>query len=246
VAFSLRKRVSVIASVLLLGFPTVVGSASLGTTAWAGVVTASSVIRTAKLAIAKQASAHVVFIAHSSSPSKTEKIVADVGRISGTESIVEGTAHLTVKLSSTHAYVSGNSSGLTTLFGMSSTDAKKIGTEWESWTAGTSQYANLKLDLTMSSVAALFPKAKATKLSTVVTGKTTYHLLKWMIPATTSLPKVMNTLTISTGAMTLPVTETAIVSGVTKATTRLSRWGEQVVVGIPSAAVTIPSSRTTG
>jgi hypothetical protein len=208
-------------------------------------VTTDSVIRAAKLAIGKQPSVHVVFIAHSSSPLKTDTIVADVGRASGSESIVEGKATLVIKLSSTHAYVSGNSSGLTTLFGMSSSDAKKVGTDWESWKAGTSQYANLKSDLTMSSVVALLPKAKGTKLSTVVTGTATFHVLKWKIPATTALPGVTNTLTISTGAITLPVTETGIVSNGTKVTTTLSKWGEQLVVGIPSATDTIASSKIT-
>ena len=245
VEFSLRKHVSVFLGLFLSGFTTCVVFASLGATAWAGVVTTDSVIRSAKLAIGKQASAHVVFVAHSSSPVKTEKIVADVGRVSGTESIVEGKAALAIRLSSTDAYVSGNSSGLTTLFGMSSTDAKKVGTEWESWRAGTSQYANLKSDLTMSSVVALLPKAKGTKLSTVVDGTITYHVLKWTIPATTSLPKVTNSLTISTGAITLPVTETGIVSGGTKVTTTLSQWGEQVVIGIPPLTDTIPSSKIT-
>ena len=139
-------------------------------TAWGGVVTTSSVIRTAKLAIARQASAHVVFVAHAGSPSKTETIVADVGRASGTETVTEGTAALAIRLSPSYAYVSGNSSGLTTIFGMSSADAKKVGKDWESWKAGTSQYANFKSDLTMSSVSALLPKAKGTRLTTVVTG----------------------------------------------------------------------------
>jgi hypothetical protein len=169
-----------------------------------------------------------------------------VGRTSGTESIVEGNATLAIKLSATHAYVRGNSSGLTTLFGMSSTDAKKVGTDWESWKAGTSQYANLKSDVTMSTVTALLPKAKGTKLSTAVSGTTTYHVLKWAIPATTSLPKVTNTLTISTGATTLPESETAIVSSGATETTTLSSWGEQVVVAVPPIAITIASSKITG
>jgi hypothetical protein len=229
-----------------MGVITCVLSAFIGTTAWAGAVTASSVIRTTKSAIAKQTSVHVIFIAHSSSQAKTEKIVADVGRTSGTESIVEGKATLVIRLSATEAYVSGDSSGLTALFGMSSTDAKKVGTDWETWKAGTSQYASLKSDLTMSTVTALLPNAKGTKLSRVVTGTTTYHVLKWTIPATTSLPKVTNTLNVSTGALALPVSETAIISGGTKVTTTLSSWGEQVVVVIPPRAVTIASSKIKG
>jgi hypothetical protein len=61
-----------------------------------------------------------------------------------------------------------------------------------------------------------------------------------------SHPEVRNTLTISTGAETLPVTETAIVSGGTKATTTLSRWGELFVLGVPPADATVSSSKITG
>jgi hypothetical protein len=240
-----RTRPIIISLVLASAF--VIGGVftPLGT-AWGGVVTPSSVIRTAKLAIAQQASAHVVFVAHAVSPSKTETIVADVGRASGTETVTEGTAALAIRLSPSYAYVSGNASGLTTIFGMSSADAKKVGKDWESWKVGTSQYANLKSDLTMSSVSALLPKAKGTKLTTVVTGGTTAYVLKWSISATSSTPGVANTLVVSSGAVTLPVKETALISSGAKATTTISRWGEQFELGVPSFAATIASSKITG
>lgn len=244
--FTSRKRPIIILLVLSSALITCCAVAPLGTTAWAGVVTPGSVIRTAELAIAKQASVHVVFVAHAGSPSKTETIVADVGRASGTETATEGKAALVVKLSPTHAYVSGNSSGLTTIFGMSSADAKKVGKDWESWKAGTSQYANLKSDLTMSSVSALLPKAKGTRLTTVVSKGSTFYVLKWTIAATSSTPALTNTLTVSSGAMTLPVKEVALVSNGANATTTLSGWGERLVVGIPPIAATIPSSKLTG
>ena len=128
---------------------------------------------------------------------------------------------------------------------MSATDAKRVGRDWESWKVGTSQYASLKSDLTMSSVVALLPKAKGTKLSAVVRGTSAYHELKWTIPATASLPEVKNALTISTGEITLPIAETGVVSGGTKVTTTLSKWGELIVVSIPPAATTIPSAKIT-
>jgi hypothetical protein len=215
-------------------------------TAGAGLVTPGSVISTATSAIAKQASVHVVFVAHAGSSSKTETIVADVGRASGTETATEGEASLVIRLSTTHAYVSGNAAGLTTIFGMSSADAKKLGKDWESWKAGTSQYADLKSDLTMSSVRALLPKAKGTTLTTVVSKGSMFSVLKWTIAATSSVPGVRNTLTVSSGATTLPVKEVARISNGADATTTLSGWGEQIVVGIPPVAATIPSSKITG
>src|SRR5580658_1548638 len=139
--------------------------AFLAPAAGASSVTASSVIKAAQQAIAAQRSVHVEFVAHSSSPSRTERIVADVGLSSGKEAVSEGTAQAHLVFSTAVVYVSGNSAGLTTLFGLSSAGAKKVGGKWESWKPGSSQYDNLKADLTMSSVLALLPEAKGTKLS---------------------------------------------------------------------------------
>ena len=220
------------------------GVGALGVSAAAaGGLTTSSVVKSAKLAIAKQTSVHVVFVAHSSSPSRTEDIVADVGRASGTEAVTEGKATLDIRLTPTHAYVSGNADGLTEIFGMSASDAKKVGKYWESWKSGTTQYANLKSDLTMSSVSALLPKVKGTTLSTVVAGGTTSYALKWTIAATTSTPQAKNTLTVSSGAVTLPVKETAVVSTGAMATTSLSAWGEPIAVSVPPSPLTIASSK---
>jgi len=237
-----NRILGVLSSALLTCFTV----AALGATAGAVVVTPSSVISTAESAVAKQASVHVVFVAHADSPTKTETIVADVGRASGTETATEGKASLVITVSTTHAYVSGNPSGLTTIFGMSTSDAKKVGKDWESWKAGTSQYADLKSDLTMSSVRALFPKAKGTRLTTEASRGSTFSVLKWTIAATSSTPGVTNTLTVSSGATTLPVTEVARISNGAKATTTLSGWGEPLAVGIPPVAATIPSSKING
>jgi hypothetical protein len=55
----------------------------------AAVVSTGSVLRSAKAAIAVQTSVHVVFIAHSRASSTTEKIIADVGTTSGSETLFE-------------------------------------------------------------------------------------------------------------------------------------------------------------
>jgi hypothetical protein len=246
VKISLRERARLVLRVLPFAIVTCVMSTSFVASASAGVVTASSVIRTTKLAIARQASVHVLFVAHSGSPVKTETITADVGRASGTESVVEGEANLAIRLSSTTAYVSGNVSGLTKIFGMSTTDAKRLGKDWESWKAGTDQYADLRTDLTMSSVTALLPKAAGTKLTTRVAGGSRFYVLKWTIAATTSLPQVSNTLMIPRGGSSLPASETARVSTGAVATTTLSKWGERVDEVNPPAAETVASARLSG
>jgi hypothetical protein len=205
--------------------------------------TASSVIVEAQAAIAHQSRVHVVFIAHSGSPARTEKIVADVGAASGTETVAEGASHLTIEITAGSAYVSGDEAGLTTLFGMSAADAKKVGSKWETWKSGSGQYASLKSDLTMSSVSALLPKAKGTKLSKTGAGS---PVLKWIVNATSSTPALSDALTLSAGPTTLPVTESTTAKGGTKVTTTLSAWGEQILVRVPPATSVIASSNVTG
>jgi hypothetical protein len=220
--------------------------AALGATASAAVATVGSVLQAAKAAIATQAGVHVQFVARSSSTSKTEKILADIGRTSGAETISVGSAHLAVKVTPSRGYASGNTAGLTTLFGLSAAEAKKAGADWVSWKVGTSQYSDLKADVTMTSVTALIPKADGTKLSSAVTNGARLFVLTWTIPGTSSTPQVSNRLTISASGMALPVEATSTASDGTTATTTLSRWGEPVQVGAPPIASTIASSKVTG
>jgi hypothetical protein len=197
-------------------------------------------------AISKQPGVHLVITAKSSSSSSTEKIIADFGTESGVENISKGKAHLAVRVTPTYAYVSGNSSGLTTILGLSSADAKEIGKEWVSWKAGMSQYTDLKSGITISSVTAVIPKAEGTKLSTHVTKGAKLYVLKWTTAATSSSPKISNTLTVSARGATLPVEETATTSGGAKETTVFSKWGKHVLVSAPPITSTISNSQITG
>jgi hypothetical protein len=231
---------------LALGVTALVISVAFGGTAYPEIVTTSSVLKATKAAIAKQPGVRVVFVARSSLSSATEKIIADVGATSGEETVSEGQAVLAIKVTPTYGYVSGNSSGFTKIFGLSSANAKRIGTDWVSWKAGTSQYSNLKSGLTMSAVTALLPKAKGTKLSTEIRNDAKLYVLKWMTAATSSTPKLSIKLTVSAIGTPLPIEQTVIASGGTKATTALSMWGEHVLVSTPPAASTIASSKITG
>jgi hypothetical protein len=231
---------------LALGIFGLLGLAVLSTDAYAGVVTTNSLLSTAKSAIAAQTGAHVVSMASSASSSSGEKIIADVGVTSGMEVISQGKAKLSVKVTTTGAYVSGNSSGLTTIFGFSAAEANKVGSDWVFWKTGTSQYSNLKSDVTISSVLEVLPKAKGTKLSTRTVGGTKVYDLKWTTAATSSLPKLSNTLTISTNGSTLPTDEASAASDGAKVTTVFSKWGEHVLVSTPPASSTVAVARITG
>jgi hypothetical protein len=227
-----------------LGITTIACVASLGAAAHADTVTAGSVLQSTASAIAQQTGAHVVFVAHSSSSSTTERIVADVGTSSGLETLLEGKADVSIRLTPAYAYVSGDSSGLTTLFGLTVSQAKKLGQKWESWKAGTKEYSNLKTDLTMSSVSFLLPKAKGTKLSSEVADGTRRYVLKWASAATASIPALSDTLTISRTGGGLPIEELETATGV-KVRTQLSKWNENVSVVVPPAASTVASSKIT-
>jgi hypothetical protein len=227
-----------VSRLFIFGVSTVAISLALAAPASAGTVKPASVLAQAKTAIAGQSSVHVVFAAHSGTSSVTEKIVADVGTQTGTETVVEGSADLAIRVTTAFAYVSGNRTGFTTLFGLSSADAKKVGKRWESWKAGTKQYVNLASDVTMSSVTGLLPKAAGTTLST---GAGTY-VLKWTAAATSSIPKLKASLTISTQS-NLPLKALSKAASGTSVSTTLSNWGEDFSVSAPPAQSIVDSSR---
>ena len=222
-----------------LGATALVMSTALGVAASAAATT-SSVLKAAKAAMAKQTGVHLV----DSSKSGSSSILAivDFSTKSGEETFSEGKVRLTLRVSPTYAYISGNASELTAIFGLTAAQAKKVGKDWISVKAGTSEYAAFKSGLTISSLVGVLPPTKGTTLSTTVTDGVHLYVLKWTTAATSSEPKLSNTMTISAEGATLPVEEiTTASSG--SATTKFSRWGEHVVVSAPPAASTIAESK---
>ena len=101
--------------------------------------------------MAKQTGVHLVDSSKSGSTSVLA--IVDFGTKSGEETLSDGKARLTLKLTPTYAYVSGNSSGLTTIFGLTAKEAKKVGGDWISVKAGTTEYSEFKSGLTVSALA---------------------------------------------------------------------------------------------
>jgi hypothetical protein len=215
---------------------------ALGTPASAASTTAASVIKEAKAAIAAQPSAHLEFDAGSSSSSSTEKIVADVGTNQGTETVTDGSAVLHVVATPSDSYISGSATGLTSLFGMTSAEATKVGTRWEFWKKGTTQYKNLISVVSVHSLESLLPKSKGTKLAT----QGSDYVLTWTSAASSSTPKLSNTLTIAAKGTTLPLAETSTDASGEKVTTTISKWGEAVAVHVPPASSTVAASKISG
>ena len=216
--------------------------AVLGAPASAGTVTTASVIKQAKAAIAAQSSAHLEFDAGSTTSSATEQIVADVGASVGTETVTDGAAVLHVKVTPEDGYISGSASGLTSLFGMTSAEATKVGKRWEFWKKGTKQYKNLESVVSVKSLESLLPESKGTTLST----EGSDYVLTWTSAASGSTPKLSNTLSVSAKGTNLPVEETSTDSSGEKVTTTVSKWGEAIVVHAPPASSTIAASAVTG
>jgi hypothetical protein len=212
--------------------------------ATAGTVSAGSVLKGTKTAIGGQSSVHVAFAASSKKSKVTEKITADVSATGGTESVAEGKGTLVIRVTPTAGYVSGNVTGLTQLYGLSAAQAKTVGTNWIAFKSSTTQYATLKSDVTFSSVLALLPKTKGTKVSTHQHGGTTQYVLTWTSKASGTTPKLSNSLTVDAGTTKLPIKEIETDSTGVKVTTTLSNWGESVPVAVPTP--TIDSSTITG
>jgi hypothetical protein len=221
---------------------TTVGAAGLAPAASAAAPTLGSVLAAAKAAIAKQKAVHLQVDSESSSSSVPEKVVADLGLRSGTESVTEGSSAVRIVVTPAYGYLSGNASGLTKIVGMSSGQAQKVGRDWIVLKAGTSQYTGLATDIRISSVETVLPAAKGTTLSVETSAGHRLYVLKWATAATSSVPALTNTLTLPVAGATLPIQEVATAKG-SKQTVTLSKWGEFVQVSAPPARDTIPYSK---
>jgi hypothetical protein len=231
---------------LTLATAALVVVAACGSTPTATPATTSSVLASAKAAIAKETGAHLSVMVKSSSSSSAEKITVDSGVSDGTETFALGAATAAIKVTPSYAYISGSSSGLTTIFGLTAAQAKRVGEDWVSFKAGTTQYADFKAEVTMSSVYSVLPTATGTKLSTAEVNGSNVHVLTWTNAATSSTPKTSSTLTISAMGAALPIEETTTDAAGDDESVALSKWGEDVIVSAPAAASTISYTELTG
>jgi hypothetical protein len=204
---------------------------------------AGSVISTTKVAMANESGVHLLLTSKTSSLST--KVVADIGATRGAETITEGSEEVTIRVTPTYAYLSGNAAGLTTLMGLTTQEQKKVGTDVISMKVGTTPYRSLKSSVTIPVLASLLPVVKGTKFSTVVIDGRQYFELKWTTKATSSTSSSKSVLTLSEGASVLPLRETDTASSGTSTTT-FSKWGERVSVSVPPGSTLIPYSKVLG
>jgi hypothetical protein len=211
--------------------------------AGASTATTASVLSAAKTALAKETSVHLEIDAKSGS--NTNRVVADLAEKSGSETISANGADIKMVITSTWGYVSGNATGLTSILGLTSAQAKKVGSHWITMKAGTTPFVNLSQDATMAAMTSVLPSAKGMTLSRENHSGTSLFVLRWTTAATSSAPKLTNTFSFRATGATLPVSTSASASNASETTT-FTKWGEQVMLHAPAASDTVGYTAVTG
>lgn len=208
-------------------------AAGTGVPAGASPSTLTSVVAATRKAILSSSAVRVTSTARSTTTHKvTETAVFDAGRRWSRQHYATGTAHVDILLTPTHAFFSGNKSGLTTMFAMPSSDVAKVGTKWVDITSSEAQYKDFSSAVLSSLPRDFLPGAgaKHLRLTTTGKGKAALHVLTW----STSANKVTNTyrLEVAAAGRALPVREIEVQGAVRQVTT-FGHWNEHLVVRAP-------------
>ncbi len=232
-----------VATALLTG--ALVGVATTGAEA-AVAPTTSSLLAAAKAAISKQGAVHLEVDSKSTTAADDERVVADLGKKSGTESISTGLDAVTIVVTPAYGYVSGNPGGLSKIVGLTSAEVKKVGSKWIILKAGSSQYTSLATDIRVTSIATLLPQVKGTTVATeTIRGPGRVYVLKWATAASSSNPALSSTITFPVTGPPLPIQEVTTAKG-SRETVTLSKWGEFVHIAAPPLSQTIPYAKVSG
>lgn len=243
---SLLRTSTFLAGVSFLALSTLVLPLATAGQAGAATLSPTSVITAARSAIAKQAGVHLTVTRKSSTSSVVEKVNVDLAPAGGVETISQGRETVTIRVTPTYAYVSGNSSGLTKIIGLTAAEAKKVGKDWVSVKNGTTQYSGVAGGMSVAAVSGLLPAVKGTTLSRGTSSGLKVYILKWDTTPTSSQPKLSISLTVSAVGATLPVEELTKAAGGGEEDVTLTKWGEHVRVNAPPASSTIPYATVAG
>ena len=197
--------------------------------------TTASVLASATKSLNKESGVHIVV--NTVDKKVDSSVVADIGTTSGTETYVSGAETFTITVTPKAAYLFGSKTGLTKLMGLSATEQSKVGAEAIVMKKGTSPYTTFHSNLTSSAFSQLLPPAKGTSLLAKRDKATNGYQLSWTTAKTSSTPKELSILTISSGSKTLPLKE-AVTTAAGSSKTAFTKWGETVKVHVP--AKTIP------
>jgi hypothetical protein len=226
------------------------------TAAQQNTVVATSVINAADDSMLTQKGVHVVITDQAASPAAgtaagpttsaaAQRIVADIGTVTGTETITDGTTNAAIRITSKAAYFTGDPTGLTAYFGLSRASADKVASRWVAIKAGTTEYQALAAENTIASIpSSLLPSAaNPVQVRTATMGGQKTYVLDWKAAASGSDPAYTAQLILTVTPQILPVSETIATSGASKTVT-FSRWGSPFTVTAP--ATVIPYSEVSG
>ena len=196
--------------------------------------TTASVLASAKESLNKETGVHIVVLTVDKKVKSS--VVADIGTSSGTETYVSGAETFTITVTPKAAYLYGSKKGLTKLMGLSASEQAKVGSEAIVMKVGSSPYTTFHSNLTSSAFSQLLPPAKGTNLLAKRDQATKGYRLRWTTAKTSSTPKELSTLTISSGAKTLPLKE-AVTTADGSSKTAFTKWGETVKVHVPTKTI---------
>jgi len=199
----------------------------------------ASLVAAARNSILAQRSAHLVITGRTAGRTAVaERIDADIGTVTGTESIESGPATASIRVTRTGAYFSGSPSGLTTFIGLSAAAARRAGSRWVYIKAGTSAYHDLAVEDTIASLpASILPSTAAgVHLAAATRAGRKVYILDWETAATGSGTKISERLILAATTGALPISETTAANGNIQTVT-LGHWGEQFTVPAPAAAI---------
>jgi hypothetical protein len=191
----------------------------------------AAIVTEASDTILAQKSVHLVITGRQpGSSSPAERIQADVGTATGTESISAGHASAQIRVTKTAAYITGNQAGLTTLLGLPQPTAARANGHWIAIKAGTREYQDLTAEDTISALpASLLPtQTDKARLTTGTLAGRKVYILTWTATGDNGT-KITARLTLDATAHALPITETTTANGYTQTAT-LTAWNKPFTV----------------
>ncbi|MGC2486435.1 MAG: hypothetical protein WA359_09360 [Acidimicrobiales bacterium] len=195
---------------------------------------AASLLALTKTALSTESGVHIVV--STLNDKVKSSVVADIGTTSGTETYTSGAETFTISVTPKFAYMSGSKTGLVDIMGLSAAQQKKVGSDTVKMSKGTSQYTSFKSNLTSAAYSELLPAAKGTTLLSTRDKTTNGYQLTWTTKATSTTPKTVSVMVVSSGTKALPIRETvSTTSGSSKTT--FTKWGEFVAVKVPSKTI---------
>jgi hypothetical protein len=215
------------------------------TAAQANSALVASVVNAASDSILAQKSVRVTITGQKQGSAAAERIVADIGTATGTESISSGPAVATIRVTKAAAYFTGSPAGLSTFIGLPAAAAAKARSRWVAIAAGTNEYADLAAEDTIADLpASILPgTSDPARLRTATLSGRKVYVLDWSAKASGSATTISERLVLAATTQALPLSETTTANGNTQTVT-LDHWGEQFAVPVPASA--IPYASVTG